>query len=37
MEYSELSDEQLLGEAKKMKTNAIYKALAIGFMTGVII
>ena len=35
-ELSELTDEQLLQEAKKMKSAAIWSALTIGFMIGII-
>ena len=33
---SELTDQELLQEAKKMKSNAIINALLIGFLIGVI-
>lgn len=36
-ELSELTDQELLDEAKKMRSSAIIHALAIGFMVGVII
>ncbi|MCB9307245.1 MAG: FUSC family protein [Lewinellaceae bacterium] len=34
---SELTDEELLQEAKKMKSNSIMNAVLIGFMFGIII
>lgn len=34
---SELTDEELLQEAKKMKSAEIWSALTIGFMIGIII
>ena len=34
---SELTDEELLQEAKKMKSNAIMNAVLIGFLAGIII
>ncbi|HEY1060420.1 MAG TPA: hypothetical protein VGE44_01985 [Daejeonella sp.] len=34
---SELSDEELLQEAKKMKSNSIMNAVLIGFLAGIII
>jgi len=36
-ELSELTDEELLADAKKMKSNSIMSALLIGFMAGIII
>lgn len=36
-ELSELTDQELLDEAKKMKSASIINALLIGFMVGVII
>lgn len=36
-ELSELTDEELLQEAKKMKSNSIVNALLIGFLIGIII
>jgi hypothetical protein len=36
-ELSELTDQQLLEEAKKMKSSSIINALFIGFMVGIII
>ena len=36
-ELSELTDQELLAEAKKMKSSAILHAVLIGFMVGVII
>ena len=36
-ELPELTQEQLLAEAKKKKWNPIYRALAIGFLTGIIV
>ncbi len=36
-ELSELTDQELLDEAKKMKSAAIMSALVIGLMIGVII
>ncbi len=36
-ELSELSDQELLDKAKKMKSASITSALLIGFMIGVII
>ncbi len=33
---SELSDEELLQEAKKMKSNSIMNAVLIGFLVGII-
>lgn len=36
-ELSALTDEELLAEAKKMKSSAITHALLIGFMIGIII
>lgn len=36
-ELSTLTDEELLAEAKKMKSSAITHALLIGFMIGIII
>ena len=35
--YSELSDQELLDEAKKMKSASIMSALLIGIMIGIII
>jgi hypothetical protein len=35
-ELSELTDEELLGEAKKMKSTSIINALLIGFLMGII-
>lgn len=36
-ELSELTDNELLEEAKKMKSTSITNALLIGFMVGIII
>ena len=36
-ELAELSDEELLAEAKKMKSASIINATLIGFMIGVIV
>ena len=36
-ELSELTDQELLAEAKKMKTASITNAILIGFMVGVIV
>lgn len=36
-ELSELTDKELLEEAKKMKSTSITNALLIGFMVGIII
>jgi uncharacterized membrane protein YhiD involved in acid resistance len=36
-ELNQLTDEELLVEAKKLKTASIWSALAIGIMAGVII
>ena len=36
-ELAELTDQELLAEAKKMKSSAILHAMLIGFMVGVII
>ena len=36
-ELSEFSDQELLEEAKKMKSTSIINALFIGFMIGIII
>lgn len=36
-ELSELTDQELLAEAKKMKSNYIMSALLIGFMIGVVV
>ena len=36
-ELSKFTDQELLDEAKKMKSNSIINALLIGFMIGVII
>jgi riboflavin transporter FmnP len=36
-ELSQLTDEALIAKAKKMKSNAIWSALTIGFMIGVVI
>lgn len=36
-ELSELTDQELLDEAKKMKSNPILNAVLIGFMIGVIV
>ncbi|MFT5885421.1 MAG: hypothetical protein ACI9IP_001881 [Arcticibacterium sp.] len=36
-ELSELTNEELLADAKKMKSNSIMSALLIGFMAGIII
>lgn len=36
-ELSELTDEELLKEAKKMKSNAIINAFFIGFLIGIVI
>lgn len=35
-ELSELTDQELLAEAKKMKANSIINALSIGFLAGII-
>lgn len=35
-EYSHFTDQELLDEAKKMKTFSIYNALIIGFLVGII-
>ena len=34
---SELTDEQLLKESKKMKSNAIINAFFVGFLIGIVI
>lgn len=36
-EPSELTDQELLNKAKKIKSNSIINALLIGFMIGIII
>ena len=36
-ELSELSDQELLIQAKKMKTNSFTNALLVGFLFGIII
>lgn len=36
-ELSELTDQELLDEAKKMKSTSITNALFIGFMIGIVI
>lgn len=36
-ELAELTDEELLAEAKKMKSSAIMHAVLIGFMVGIVI
>jgi riboflavin transporter FmnP len=36
-ELSQLTDQELLAEAKKMKSTSITNALLVGFMIGVII
>ena len=36
-ELSELTDQELLGEAKKMKSTSITNAILIGFMVGIVI
>ena len=36
-ELSELTDKELLAEAKKMKSTSIINAVLIGFMVGIII
>jgi len=36
-ELSELTDQELLTEAKKMKSNAILNAFFIGFLVGIIV
>jgi hypothetical protein len=36
-ELSELSDQELLEEAKKMKSNGIINAFFIGFLAGIVI
>lgn len=36
-ELSELTDQELLDEAKKMKSNPILNAVLIGFMIGVVV
>lgn len=35
-ELSELTDQELLQEAKKMKSNAIINAVFIGFLIGIV-
>ena len=35
-EYAQFTDQELLDEAKKMKTFSIYNALIIGFLIGII-
>ncbi|MBX2948330.1 MAG: FUSC family protein [Crocinitomicaceae bacterium] len=35
-ELSELTDQELLQEAKKMKTNTIIDAVFIGFLAGIV-
>lgn len=37
IKLSELTDEELLQEAKKMKSNSIMNAVLIGFFVGVIV
>lgn len=34
---SELTDEELLQEAKKMKSNSIMNAVLIGFLVGIVV
>jgi len=36
-ELSELTDQELLDEAKKMKSNSIINAFFIGFLIGIVI
>tara|TARA_R110002072_G_scaffold196769_1_gene354147 strand:+ start:216 stop:464 length:249 start_codon:yes stop_codon:yes gene_type:complete len=36
-DFSDLTDQELLDEAKKVKSNAIMNATLIGFMVGVVI
>lgn len=36
-ELSKLTDQELLEQAKKIKSNAVFSALVIGIMVGVII
>lgn len=36
-EYSKLTDQELLAEAKKSKSNSTINALIIGFIVGVVI
>lgn len=36
-ELSELTDQELLDEAKKMKSNSIINAVLIGFMIGIVV
>ena len=36
-ELSELTDQELLDKAKKMKSNSIFYSLFIGFLIGIII
>ena len=36
-ELAELTDQELLAEAKKMKSSAILHAMLIGFMVGIVI
>jgi hypothetical protein len=36
-ELSELSDQELLDEAKKMKSSSIAHAFVIGFMAGIVV
>jgi hypothetical protein len=36
-DLSQLSDEQLLDEAKKMKSFSVTNALFIGFLTGIVV
>lgn len=36
-QLSELSDQELLNEAKKMKSTSMYSALVIGIMIGIIV
>ncbi len=36
-ELSELTDQELLDEAKKMKSNSIFYSLFIGFLIGIVI
>ena len=36
-ELSELTDQELLDKAKKMKSNSIFYSLFIGFLVGIVI
>mgnify|MGYP001413902220 CR=1 FL=1 len=36
-ELSQLTDQELLAEAKKMKSNSIMNAVFIGFLVGIVI